>query len=238
MKRVLVTRPRDEAEALAAQLEVMGFEPLIEPLIDIRSIADARIDWTNAQAVAFTSANGVRADAVASLPRSLTVFAVGKATAVAARAAGFGTVIEGSGTVEGLASLVVEHCQPVEGKVIHVSGSVVARDFSALLSASGLTVERAMVYEAVPAISLVSQTLDRLVHNTVDIALFFSPRTARTFVSLMTGAGLADKMISVTALTLSEAVAGALSPLVFATTMVAERPTTESLLAQLTSLKS
>src|SRR5690348_10603821 len=97
--RVLVTRPREEAEALALRLEPLGFEPVIEPLIEVRFPADATVDVAGAQAVVFTSANGVRALKTArggsSLPRTLPVFAVGGTTAAAARAAGFHEVIEG-----------------------------------------------------------------------------------------------------------------------------------------------
>jgi uroporphyrinogen-III synthase len=238
MRRVLITRPRDEAETLAIQLKAMGFEPIIEQMLAIRSIVGASIDWSGAQAIAFTSANGVRADAVLNVPRDIKVFTVGKATGAAARAAGFRAVIEGDGTVEELASLVATRCSPSNGKLIHVSGSVVARDFAALLAPSGIVVERAVVYESAQADSLSPQGRDKLVSGAVDLALFFSPRTARTFVSLVAGAGLQDKTKSIVAVALSEAVARALSPLAFARVEVAKRPTTEAVLEQLAALKS
>lgn len=239
MKRVLVTRPRDESEALAIRLKALGFETVIEPMIEIRPLPEAKVDWLGVQAVAFTSANGVRAltTVATTLPRDLPVFAVGRATATAARQAGFRAVIEGPGTVEELATLVADRCSRSKGKIIHVSGSVVARDFAGLLAASNLTVERTIVYESAPAARLDRQTCDKFANDTIDIALFFSPRTARTFVNLMVGAGLAAKTVSVVALALSPAVAEALAPLTFANKIVASRPTTEALLDALVGLK-
>jgi uroporphyrinogen-III synthase len=65
-KRVLITRPKEQAEALAQQLRALGAEPMLLPTIAIlppenwRPVDDAirsleRFDW-----VVFTSANGVR----------------------------------------------------------------------------------------------------------------------------------------------------------------------------------
>src|SRR5512146_1138627 len=103
MIRVLVTRPREEAVALAARLEALGYTPVIAPMIAVRFLPDAVMDASGIQAVAFTSANGARALAAArvgaEVARDLPAFAVGKATAAAARAAGFREIVEGPGTV-------------------------------------------------------------------------------------------------------------------------------------------
>ena len=212
--RVLITRPREEAVQLARRIEAMGFETCVEPLICIRHLVGVRTDWTRAQAVVFTSANGVRAlVAEGGCPRDTQAFAVGAATAAAARAAGFRQVIEGPGTVEGLAPLIVANCTPEAGTIVHVSGSAIARDLVPLLEASGLAVDRAVLYEAIPAPRLSAETEEMLVRGAIDATLFFSPRTARVFVSLVHVAGLDEKMKSVIAVALSPAVADVLTSL-------------------------
>jgi uroporphyrinogen-III synthase len=238
--RVLITRPRDEAEALAGRIESLGFIPLIDPMIEIRMLSKVSIDSRNLQAVVFTSANGVRA--LANAPdgaaffHDLTVFAVGTATAAAARAAGFTAVIEGPGTVEDLARIIADRCSPSRGPLLHVSGSVVARDLAPLLAETDLTVNRAVLYESVQATQLQGETRDGFAHGTIGAVLFFSPRTAQTFVNLVTAANLVGTMGSVVALTLSPAVAEALAPLAFARMATAIRPTTDALLESLVSL--
>ena len=238
--RVLITRPRDEAKELAGRIESLGCVPLIDPMIEIRMLSNVGIDSRNLQAVVFTSANGVHA--LASLPSGATVlhtppvFAVGAATAAAARAAGFTAVIEGPGTVEGLARIIAEQCSPSRGSLLHISGSVVARDLAPLLAETGLTVNRAVLYESVQATQLQGETRDGFAHGTIGAALFFSPRTARTFVNLVTAANLVGTMGSVVALSLSPAVAEVLAPLVFARTVTTARPTTDALLESLATL--
>jgi uroporphyrinogen-III synthase len=238
--RVLITRPRDEAEVLAGRIESLGFIPLIDPMIEIKTLSNVSVESRNLQAVVFTSANGVKAFANApdgtAFPRSLTVFAVGTATAAAARAAGFTAVIEGPGTVEDLARLIAERCSPARGPLLHVSGSTVARDLAPLLAQTGLAVNRIILYESVQATQLQGETRDGFARGAIGVALFFSPRTARTFVNLVTDVNLAGTTGSVVALSLSPAVAEALAPLAFARTLTAARPTTDALLESLASL--
>ena len=234
--RVLITRPRDEAEALSGRISALGFVPIIDPMIEIRMLSNVSVDHRNLQAVVFTSANGVRALASnAGFSRALPAFAVGAATAAAARAAGFTAVVEGPGTVEELAPLIAGQCQPSRGALLHVSGSVVARDLAPLLAKTGLTVNRAILYESVQATQLQRETCDGFAQSKIGAALFFSPRTARTFVNVVTAAGLVGTVGSVVALSLSVAVAEVLAPLTFARTMTAARPTTDSLLESLAS---
>ncbi|MGE5539681.1 MAG: uroporphyrinogen-III synthase [Gemmatimonas sp.] len=237
MTRVLITRPADEADALAKRVEAMGFVPVIEPLISICALPGAKVDAFDIQAVVFTSANGVRALATASggesVSRTLPVFAVGTATAAAARAAGFQDVHEGQGTVEDLARVIAGNLPAQRGPILHVSGSVVARDLAPLLAASRHTVRRAVLYESVPAAALRSGTRRQIEAGAVGAALFFSPRTARTFVTLIEASRLQGAMRSIVSFGLSAAVSDALTSLPFARVVTAARPTTDALLESL-----
>src|SRR5271170_4684371 len=102
--RALVTRPREEAEALATALSARGVGALIEPMTQIH-FRDARPDLTGVQAVLCTSANGVRALARAAAQRTIPLLAVGDATAAWARTEGFAVVASASGDVADLVRL-------------------------------------------------------------------------------------------------------------------------------------
>src|ERR1700733_7188459 len=75
LMRALVTRPRAEAEALAALLARRGIEMVIEPLIEIEASGAVLPDLAGAQAVLCTSATGARALARASGERGVPAFA-------------------------------------------------------------------------------------------------------------------------------------------------------------------
>lgn len=96
MSRVLVLRPEPGAAATCAAARARGLDPVAAPLFTVRPLA-----WTLPDvlpdAVLMTSANaarfgGAQLAALADLP----LYAVGAATAAAARAAGFTRVIAGA----------------------------------------------------------------------------------------------------------------------------------------------
>ncbi len=231
--RLLLTRPRAESVALAAELHAAGFETLTAPMIEIETLANAALELQGAQALLATSANGVRALATATPTRGLPLYAVGRATAGAARDAGFGTVESADGDVGALAGLVRARLDPAAGALVHAAGTVVAGDLSGLLTAAGFTVRRAVLYRARAVTALNSATASALAGGTIDGALFFSPRTARTFVTLAQEAGLAGHVQGVTAYCMSVAVADEASALEWSAVRVADEPDQGSLLALL-----
>jgi uroporphyrinogen-III synthase len=232
----LVTRPRAEAEALAQALAARGIAALVEPLLDIRYRDLPAPDLAGAQAILCTSANGVRAFARLSRERVLPLFAVGEASAARARAEGFADVASAGGNVGDLARLVGECLLPAGGRLLHVSGSDVAGDLGGDLRARGFAVERAVLYDARPAAALGAATLQGLTFGAVDVALFFSPRTAAVFVRLAAEADIAEALQSVTAVSISAAADAGLAGLPFRARRVAERPDEASLLATLDRL--
>ena len=183
--RVLITRPRDDAERLAEALSPMGIEPLLEPLFHIDHTGGPKLDLDGVQALLVTSANGVRAFAARDRRRDLTVYAVGDASAQAAAEAGFADVESASGDVEDLAHLVRRRLDPARGAVFHAAGTTVAGDLAGMVEEAGFTYRRAVLYEARAADGFSAATVQALKAGTVDGALFFSPRTAACFVDLV-----------------------------------------------------
>ena len=83
LMHVLITRPRDQALELADRLAARGDTALIEPLLTIERIAGVAPQLDGVQALVLTSANA--APALGPWARQLPLFAVGAATAGAAR---------------------------------------------------------------------------------------------------------------------------------------------------------
>jgi uroporphyrinogen-III synthase len=228
--RALVTRPRAEAEALAALLARQGIEAVVEPMIEIADREAASPDLTGVRAILCTSANGVRALVQASGERGVPVFAVGDASAAAARAVGFGRVESAGGDVEALANLVRQHLKPDAGKLLHVTGGVVAGDLAAMLDAAGFTVERLAMYEARAARALSAATARLIADGQIDVALFFSPRTAAIFARLAAAAGVVAGLRATAAISISSAADAALGELPFCARLVARAPTQDALI--------
>jgi uroporphyrinogen-III synthase len=236
MMRALVTRPRAEAESLAALLAVRGIEAVIEPLIEIAGTGEGLPDFGEAQAILCTSANGARTLARASGERGLPDFAVGDATARAAREEGFLRVESAGGDVGDLARLVTQRLRPTEGKLVHVAGSAVAGDLAGALGSAGFSVERAVLYEAHAADALTAEAAALIADGKLDLALFFSPRTAHVFVALARAAKVDAGLMATTAISISEAADAELAHLPFRRRIVADAPTQAALLAAVDEL--
>ncbi|HYB55206.1 MAG TPA: uroporphyrinogen-III synthase [Alphaproteobacteria bacterium] len=236
--RVLITRPLEEAQALAALLAERGIASLIDPLLEIRPLPSAELSLEGVQAIVFTSANGVRAFAERESRRTLPVFAVGARTAEVARAAGFAETESADGALADLARLVRARLDPRRGALLHGAGAVVKGELAELLSADGFTIRRVVLYEAVPPTALQQATRAALAAGELEAVLFFSPRTAATFVSLVIAAGLAGACARLRAISLSPAVAEEAGALAWRQSLTAVRPEQSALLACLSAEQS
>lgn len=234
--RVLVTRPAEDGAATAARLAALGHESVLAPLMEVRFM-DETLSLDGVQAILITSANGARALAGAvhdgAPGRDLPVYTVGRASAEAARQAGFADVTAAGGDVDHLAGMVKAMLDPTDGALVHVAGTVTAGDLAGALAAAGFDVRRAVLYAAEPARTLPAAAHDALAAGRIDAVMLFSPRTARLFAGLVRTAGLDGHCRTMLALCLSQAVAEALDDLDFAEIRVAASPDQDSLMALL-----
>lgn len=231
--RVLITRPKEDAAAIRQELRGRGIQVMLDPMLVIEHFEDEGIDLSGAQGLLFTSSNGVRAFAMVSEDRSLPTYCVGDETARTCRGFGFSDVHSAAGDVDTLANYVIGHCRPEEGRLIHVAGSVAAGDLAGALGAQGFTVDRVPLYRAAPATALADETRTAMKNGRLDGILFFSPRTALTFVNLARTAGLADSCRGVIAFCLSAAVAKRVEALPWRRVVVAAEPSRAALLTAL-----
>ncbi|MDA0786239.1 MAG: uroporphyrinogen-III synthase [Proteobacteria bacterium] len=213
--RVLVTRPRPDADDTASALIALGHDPVVAPLLRVTFETDADLDLSDVQAILITSANGARALASATERRDLPVFAVGDASANAARQCGFAQTESAGGNVEKLAALVTDRLSPRDGPLVHVAGTVTAGDLSGTLTKAGFEVSRAVLYRAETVPRLPPVIAAHLRDGTLDAALFYSPRTAAQFAALVAAEGLERQCGRIIAFALSAAVAEKLSALPF-----------------------
>lgn len=229
--RVLITRAAPEASATAARVSALGHDPIVSPVLEIESIP---FDFSAAsvQALAFTSAAGVRAFASAQSVRAWPILAVGEATAEAARAVGFTDVRIGEGAGDGIVALA-RALDPLDGVIVHVGGEDIASDVVNDLRAVGFTARRIIAYRARFAAGLTRVALDLLTSHHNAAVMFHSARGAESFTSLARAAGIAHAAENLAALCLSARVANAAEPFGFKAIRVAATPREFALLALL-----
>jgi uroporphyrinogen-III synthase len=191
--RLLVTRPRHDAEILRRKLVQLGHDVIISPLLDIVPRPDIAIPSLSYQLIALTSANAIRCltgNAHLDRWRHLPVMAVGPQSADAARRAGFASITEAGGDGLGLARHIAAHARPEAGPILYLSGLDTASDFAGRLERSGFAVMRVIAYEARPAARLSPGAAQ------AEGVLLYSPRSARLWLDLAARQGIMpDRML-------------------------------------------
>lgn len=216
---VAVTRPEPQASGTAARLAALGHRPILAPLL--RAVETGPLGSAEGiGALAITSRTAARRLAASPTHLALPIFAVGKASAAEARAAGASNVAIADGAVEDLLRLIL---QAASEPIVHLAGRDHRGDLVERLEAKGRRAERRIIYAMEPAERLPAPRI------ALDAVLIYSPRTAQTFERLAT----LPVWRRAVCVALSEAVA---RPLAGRTVAVAERPDEAALFATLERL--
>ena len=114
--------------------------------------------------------------------RNLRVFAVGAATAAAAKAERFRTVLSTEGDVEALASGIATRKRQLEGVVLHPGAAEPAGDLVGALAGFGIPSRAVTLYETVPR-PLPADFRARL--SRLDGVLVHSPKAGRRIAQIV-----------------------------------------------------
>ncbi len=191
--RIVVTRPRDQAQAFAARLEAAGATTILFPTIRIAPPRDtAPLDASLARLpsydrVIFTSVNGVRHVARRlqalglTFPDDLPVAAIGPATAAALRRLGLTPDLVPEDYV---AEAIAEGLGDVNGRAILLPRADIAREALArLLRERGARVDEVVAYHTLP--DRPEPGARHALEAGVDVLTFTSSSTVRNFVALL-----------------------------------------------------
>ncbi len=204
---------------------------MIEPLLTIEQIDQAWSVPDNVQLIVLTSAHAV--PALNDEAKAYPIYAVGDATAAAARAAGCGQVYIAEGNVENLSRLIVENCRSQDGTILHLSGEVIREGLAEYLDKHGFRYQQQVAYSAVARSSFSDDVIDAWQRRMITAVLLFSPRTAEVLARLITRHGLASYVDSTAAICLSKEAATPLQGLAWKSVRSAARPNRQALLRSL-----
>jgi uroporphyrinogen-III synthase len=179
--KVWVTRSAPGAFATADRLRDLGHETIVAPVLVVAPL-DVRLNLSGVAALAFTSANAVRAYAALTPRRDFPIWTVGVSTAQAARDAGFDRVTSGEGNVGDLgARLIVD--LPRGAMVMHPCALELAGDLVSPLAAAGLGLRPTPIYQTI--VAAVDQPILAALTQ-ADVVLLHSPKGARALSHLLT----------------------------------------------------
>ena len=232
---ILVTRPEADAAALQVPLEAMGHRVSLAPMLEVSFNGAEPVDLDNCAGLIATSRNGLRGfehQRPSFRPQALQLplFAVGPGTAALARSLGFERVIEGPATAQDLVPVVSKSLKPSSGALVRLAGDNLAFDLKAALAPFGYGLRQPVVYRTAAATRLPADVEENVVLGRIDAVILMSPKTAQTFVAIVTDRGLAEAARKLSFICLSGAVAGSLAPWQPVRTAVASKPNLDEIL--------
>jgi uroporphyrinogen-III synthase len=235
--RVLVTRDGDAAARTARRLVALGHEPVLLPLVQYADLNFAMPRGRH-DALAFTSARAPLAyvrggglEAQKTLP--LFAYCVGSETMASAVEAGFVRALAGDGDAAALAGRIArEHGKPGT-RVLYAAGRERSFDLAAALKAGGVAVDEIVVYGANLIDPGGPALREALAACAGGAALLYSPRTAAHLYALAEWHGMADALVALRFVALSDAVAHAMPAPLRGNIAVARAPNEAAMLAAL-----
>lgn len=230
MRRVLVTRAREDAERTAEELRRRGFAPLIAPVLEIAATG-APIPTETFDAVLATSARAIQfVEGLAALRAPFFVVGGKTAEALSAR----GAQVEASAPDVAALTLLLGARFAAPARFLYLAGHDRKDGLESFLRARGHVATVVETYEARAVAALGQEACAALSAGEMEAALHYSARSASIFLALADAAGVpATLRARVTHLALSEDVARVLRAAGCANVRVAAAPDQASLLAAL-----
>jgi uroporphyrinogen-III synthase len=220
---LLIIRPQPGADATARMARLAGFDPIVFPLFEIQPVGWPAKDAKPYDAMMLTSANALRhagkaLDALSKLP----VYAVGEATANAARAAGLRVASTGNADAN---AIIVQAAANSDMRLLWLCGE----HQSSVHLPCGVTVDSVPVYNsaALPAPTALIELLSSPI-----LAAVHSVRAARHLMAICDAHGIDKIMITIAAL--SPAIAESASD-GWAKILIADAPNDSALVAKMKS---
>lgn len=193
-KRILITRPREQAEAFARRLQALGAIPVFFPVIEIAPVKDSRVldkalqELDQYNWLVFTSVNGVKVTwqrlgglQIKALPETLKVAAIGPKTAAALRSVG---ITPDFVPEEYVAEAILPGLGELQGcRVLLLRADLARPALPQAIQQGGGVAHEIAVYNTVTA----QPDPDGLksLHQGVDVVTFTSSSTVRNFVRLV-----------------------------------------------------
>ena len=211
MTKIWITRTRPAADESAEVWRGAGFDPLVEPLLEIEPVEHAPLSHDTV--LIFTSKNGVNHVAC----NGQRAICVGDATAEHARKAGFSDVVSVDGTSADVTRWILANF-PASQAVCHVSGWHVRGSIIEDLYAESFSADRVKVYRSIPR-PVWPKAQAKLV-------ALYSPLAAKVFAGLAAGGAVSG----LSAVCISHATADELAGLELKSIRVAARPREDELI--------
>ena len=191
---VLLTRPEAQNHEIIPEIKAMGYQVVAEPMLEIKKLAQEPLKHRQGYGYIFSSVRAVEnLDEIDSGILAAPVLVVGEKTANALKKRGFQNILHVAPSAKQLQIHIDQTIQQLGHDWVYVSG----RDISHNFTIGENEISRYLVYSAEFTQNFTENLLSSLHNGTIDIALFYSVRTAENFINLIKQYAMQEKCASI-----------------------------------------
>jgi uroporphyrinogen-III synthase len=182
---ILLTRPIEDSHEMILKFQSLDHEVSHLPLIDIERIKHKSLDYSKFSGVIFTSSNAIKFLDLKNINKKVICFCVGSVTEKKARSFGFQNVFAADGNIDNLKELILLNFNSSEGKLLYVSGEIIASNLDQDLISSGYVIERVINYRANPIKKYNEDFIEKLKLKMPEIVYVYSQNSAINFLKVI-----------------------------------------------------
>ena len=182
---IMLTRPINDSRELILRFKSLGHNVSHLPVINIKKIDLENINFSKYSGIIFTSANAVKFLDVKSIKKSIYCFCVGSATEAQALKKGFQNVYAAEGNVENLKEIILQYFNKNNGKLLYVSGEIVASNLDKQLIDLDYQVDRAINYSVEHNKEFDQNFIQDLKKNIPEIIYVYSKNSANSLLNII-----------------------------------------------------
>ena len=201
---ILLTRPLEDSKDLIIKFKNLGHMVSHMPVIKVEKSNYEIKKYSEFKGIIFTSSNAIKFFDTKLIDKKIICFCVGIATEKKALSCGFQNVISAEGNVNNLKELIHQNFDPLEGKLLYVSGEIISTNLDIDLLSKGYIVERIITYSVKPVENLDEKFVEKLKTNIPDIVYVYSQNSALSFLKLIKNHNFSDFWMNTNLMCISE----------------------------------
>ena len=182
---ILFTRPLEDCHEMILKFQSLGHEVSHLPLISIEGLKYATLNYFEFKVIIFTSSNAIKFLNIKNIDKKLVCFCVGSATEKKARSVGFQNIFAADGNVDNLKELILQNFNPLEGKLLYVSGEIVSSNLDQQLVLNGYIIKRVINYRANPIEKYDEEFIEKLKVKMPEMVYIYSQNSAINFLKII-----------------------------------------------------
>ena len=182
---ILLTRPLEDCLDMILKFKNLGHRVSHLPLLKIESIKHNPIDFSEFKSIIFTSANAIKFLDTKKIDKNIYCFCVGNATEKKAKKEGFQNIFVAEGNVNNLKELIFKNLNPIDGKIIYLSGELLSSDLDKELEQEGYKLKRVINYRTLHNEKFDEKFLEQLTLNMPDLVYIYSQNSALSFLNFI-----------------------------------------------------